>query len=342
VTVALVATSLLSCGGRTELDESGNPSRPEPDSGRTCFQTCSGTCSQGGCVVALASVGIPGAIAIDSANAYFTDFNSNGVMSVPLGGGTPTLLATDPNGPVCVTVSGGVLYWGSYAAVNAVPSAGGPFAVLAAAEWPTGLAAEGGRLYWTSFNGDNGSGPIETVAINGGPVEGIVPSLGEGRGGIALDANFVYWADRDNGAIWKVSRTGGTPQALYSRMTSSVWSLAIDAAYAYFPDASSGTLWKVSLSGGEPLAVVSNTGVQSDDNVAVDATHLYYTDSGEGALVRVPLGGGAPSTLASEQSFAIGSAQILAISGSRVYWLTDDEPSNSGNVMSFTPTCACL
>ena len=57
-------------------------------------------------------------IAVDSTAVYWTDYgagNDDGaVMSVPIGGGKVTTLATAQNGANCIAVDGSSVYWTDY------------------------------------------------------------------------------------------------------------------------------------------------------------------------------------------------------------------------------------
>ena len=53
----------------------------------------------------------PAGIAVDATSVYWTNATSGTVMKVPLGGGTPTTLASGQNGPIGIAVDATSVYW---------------------------------------------------------------------------------------------------------------------------------------------------------------------------------------------------------------------------------------
>jgi hypothetical protein len=56
----------------------------------------------------------PHGIAIDAANIYWTTNYTGTVMKVPIGGGTPTTLASGQNSPARIAVDATSVYWTNY------------------------------------------------------------------------------------------------------------------------------------------------------------------------------------------------------------------------------------
>ena len=100
-----------------------------------CGSVCSGTCALARCVVTLATGGIatsdPGGIAVSGTNVYY--FGTGGLMSVPVSGGAPTMVA--PGSGNAIALSSTDLFWVTSTSVMSVPIAGGT---------PTTLATIGG------------------------------------------------------------------------------------------------------------------------------------------------------------------------------------------------------
>jgi hypothetical protein len=116
-------------------------------------------------------------LAVDATRVYFTNGGQgNGaldgtVMSVPIGGGTPTTLATGQNQPRGVAVDGANVYWANYCGpdgacwsaggggtVMRVPLSGGAPTTLASGHnWPLQVAVDGTSVYWNDYVNTGGS-----------------------------------------------------------------------------------------------------------------------------------------------------------------------------------------
>jgi hypothetical protein len=158
--IAVDATSVYWVRGGTD-------GKPPPDGYATLMKAPIG----GGTPITLASAGQQisgGSITVDANNVYWTISVyalENGttvctvgtVAAVPIGGGTPTLLASGQNGPDAIAVDGTDLYWvnvgstGNDGSVMKLPIAGGDAITLASQQaQPTSIAVDDTSVYWTT------------------------------------------------------------------------------------------------------------------------------------------------------------------------------------------------
>lgn len=388
-TVAGIALAAVACGGlanqaQTPPGDAGAGTdavaRP-PDSGGSCVHgetRCSGTCVDtqtdskncGGCglacdgkcvaarcVVTLASgAWFPRAMAVDGKSVYWSIdpagiLHESSLMSVPLGGGAVTTLASTSNKSSDETAFSGValdaahVYWASgtasvpesSAALLSVPLGGGATRTLATAlssepaSLPSilGLAVRGENAYGSAPGG------IARVPLDGGAAV-VLAALDSIAPGISLDSTSIYWIVYEtmpqpsgpSGTVMKMPLGGGTPTTLASRQKWPV-RIAVDATSVYwlsstpsiFGDPNPGSdiaVLRMPLGGGAPETVVSGKG-----NVAmtIDEASIYWAQ--KNAVVKVPLAGGAITTLAEDPS----EPTAIAVDATSVYWLT------AGNVL---------
>jgi hypothetical protein len=81
------------------------------------------------------------------------------VMRMPVGGGTPIMLASGQLNPQCVAVDATAIYWtnegtiaGTDGTVMKLPAGGGAPMTLADGQYkPFGIAIDATRVYWTQY-----------------------------------------------------------------------------------------------------------------------------------------------------------------------------------------------
>jgi hypothetical protein len=272
-------------------------------------------------------------VAMDSANIYWADAPTSGygsIMSMPLGGGTPTVIASEQDGPVTLAVRGGYVYWGTLTgeAVMSAPVTGGEPTVLAEFESsPIAIAVDDQSVYFATL-GTSGevAGVVASVPIGGGDVVTIASDQDSPRG-IAVDSSNVYWTTAD-GFVMKASIAGG-PATQIVTTESLAGALTVDEKNLYWLTPSG--VWTAPLSGlpdgGGPTLIATAQGFNSNEDaigveggawLAVDATYVYWTDgdSATGTVAAVPLAGGAVTILASGEIQPTG----IAVGASGVYW----------------------
>jgi hypothetical protein len=276
------------------------------------WEICSGSVIKvpltGGAATTLASVNNadPWGIVVDATSVYWvndeasvpgsnsSEHGKGSVMKVPLGGGTPTTLAS------------GLTF-------------------------PAGIAVDATNVYWTTA-GDSieTASHIMKAPLSGGTATTLVSGLNMTNlyTSIAVDATNVYWTNPNGASVMKVSLDGGAPITLASSQNNPA-SITVNATGVYWTSyvsnvSNTGSIMKVPLDGGTPTALAS--GQRFDETIfmriAVDVSNVYWMNCGydhNAALMKVPLSGGTLTTLASGQDDVEG----MAVDASSVYWVTN-------------------
>lgn len=255
----------------------------------------------------------PSSIAVDANRVYWTNAgaqtcmsqtgacgaNPDGsVMSMPLAGGTPTLLAGGLCGPDSIAVDAVNVYVtdAGNGRIAKLPIAGGTPTTLASGQFLVGsLAVDATSVYWTAFDLSGLQGSVMQVPITGG-----VPT-----------AIASGWAP-----VLYGTPCGTTATTLAAEGASVYWS-AGSMATGVNPVPPS--LMKIAVDGGTPIAIaaMAELGEEGVGTIAVDTTSAYWTN---GEFFKVPIGGGAATTIAMFDEGIEAQTGSYAMDGQNLYW----------------------
>jgi len=258
---------------------------------------------------------------VDAQNLYIAESDQyqgdiGFVIKVPLAGGTPTTLASDQPYPMSILVVGNDVYWASmnsnHPGLFSVPTSGGDRVSYANDQATFFLTADANNVYW----GRLAEVPaVNKMPLGGGPITQLATSDSRHLpGGIAVDAQYVYWlsAEFDDFAdsrvpyhtmIMKVPISGGdvmtladiaAPNANSGRLYSNI---AVDATSVYWrmvndPTAGTTSVWKVPVAGGTPVRLAQTNAMTP---IVIDSSYIYWGEAF--SIMRLPLEGGTPTAL---------------------------------------------
>ena len=131
-------------------------------------------------------------------------------------------------------------------------------------------AVDGQYLYGTGL----GSEGVWKMPKQGGEVTGLVDNSQVSR--IVLDADAVYYFEREGVTLSKVAKSGGAPEVLYPvEETEWIGGLAVDDEYVYFTR-SEFTIRKLPKTGGEVENVVCLGDTGYDRSLRVIGDYLFW------------------------------------------------------------------
>jgi len=224
---------------------------------------------------------------------------------------------------------------------------------------PIDLVLHGSRVYWTNY-----SGALSSVDKDGGDLLQLVPDAGVGYG-IAIDDNYVYWANAPvsaPGTIMRAGLDGSAPTALateqdtpyyvavlgpnvfWATQGATVGKVTVDGGGLLFISTQAsflgaiaagdggvywlaGSLMQRASADGTSVSSFPSNNMTSADGLVVRPTRVYWTGSnGNDSLMSAGLDGSAPRTLISDA----GAQNQLAVDDTHAYWTTTSSTTPNG------------
>jgi len=192
-------------------------------------------------------------------------------------------------------------------------------------------------VYW-SGNPRAGEGFIGRAPLTGGSPSFLLSNL-FGAQGIAVDTNFIYWANGPN-FIGRANLNGTNPNGNFIGFIGTPTALAVDSTHGfiYWVDQHAGTIGRASLSGGSINDSLIDT-LGPATGVAVDGTHgfVYWSlnpRAGAGLIGRANLDGSSPNFTLLSNLFG---AQGITLDSNFLYWANGPDEIGRANLDGSSP-----
>jgi len=297
VLMAIPVIALAGCGGVESVDDGGadaggadgTDSMSSVDGASDTLSTDSPDSQVTPVEVLIASQQFRAhAIAVDSTNVYWTDYDGMGTISK------------------CAT-SG---------------CAGSPVILAVAQQFPNSLALDDANVYWA-----NDDGTVMACAINGcaqTPTEigAVTTTQFYYAGSLTLEASQLYWATLDAVVTCPVSGCLGQPTPIITGQKPTV--IAVDQTTLYWTDVgdggpSGGKIMTCAIAGcgNAPLTIASS--LPGPYAITLDTKNIYWTD---GNAVSSCSKASCASTIATLVSNETPSGPSILVDGSNLYWST--------------------
>lgn len=238
----------------------------------------------------------------------------------------PVLLVGGEIGVHAIAVDEAHIYWGYESDAHLIRRArvdGTEVETLSTTEHaqPFMMVVDGTHLYWTRRQGDH---TVMRMPKTGGAEQ--ILAAGSYPTGIAVDGEFVYWANYwscqtcTTGDVRKVPLAGGTTTVLSDNEPFAAY-IATGGGMVIWSDEHveqhSGKIRAWSASGTETLAFKQGR----PHFVTADGSYAFWTAPTDGTVMRALLTGeGTPEALATGE---VGPGGIMR-DGDRLYWLADE------------------
>jgi hypothetical protein len=302
-----------------------------------CGLACPSGCSNGECLVTLAS-NIPGvnAIAINGIKAYVaTNTTTGAIYNLSLGGGGAVNLTSGypQNQPTSIVLDSQYVYWTNYGSnqvmrmtLNGLVA---PTQLQANQTGAYGLAIDSSYLYWTQYNTGGPSNAMKVALSNPTAAPTTLLSGVNLPSFIAVDSTYAYVTIESDDYVVKVDLSNLALTQI-TAFENNPYFLAIDSNNIYFTnEATSGDVRQSPKNGNSSTqGTVLSAANTMANGIATDGVNVYFTSGSSVYKCPVGVAGGA-KVIASSQN----GPSALAVDSTSVYWTN----SGGGTVMKLTP-----
>jgi hypothetical protein len=253
------------------------------------------------------------------------------VLAIDTSNGAVQGIGTQVGSAYDVAVDASGIFWTQPGELKSAPLGGGTLTSLLQGSLPLRLGLDANDVYFTTDANDTANpNRIARIPKNGGKAEVIASAVR--TAGIAVAANGVYFADRNNatneGIISFVPSAGG-PSTVLATQQGFPSLLANDARQVYWLDEWPPDVKALDGMGGAPTTLyAASAGASTPKGIYLDATDVYFTDDITGNVMRVAKDGGPVTTLAQGPPGASG----IVVDAEQVYWVIASS-SDCGRVL---------
>jgi sugar lactone lactonase YvrE len=196
-----------------------------------------------------------------------------------------------------------------------------PFELASGQAQPLRIVIDATHVYWVN---QGAPGAVMRRRLDDGAPE-TVWSVAKIPGGIALDADAIYWSQLENGgSVFRLAKaqvgTSAAPQELATGQGGSI-GVAVDATHVYWT--TPGTVRRVPKQGGALQTLARDQ--ELPFSLLVDVGRLFWTNYQGGQVMTVLLSNPVPTPVATRQGAPAGLAGDLAA----LYW-TNNQPGAGG------------
>jgi hypothetical protein len=278
-------------------------------------------CNPSGFELAKNSTAVPIRMFASDSQVFWMTIDPNNVdqvLTVPLVGGTPTVLADAQPGQAVLgdlAIDASTVYWATGDGhIRSVPMAGGAISDLYTATGPTTIAVGNNTLYWFD------SGALFELILAPNIAPNILTLPQALPYSLRVDSHALYWTDLQNDVVHRRALGGAIGMPIATLATGQDLGveapfnsiLAIDSNNAYWFDNNTSSIVAAPLTGGNLTTLYARPGFSCISPV-VDAQAIYCSEDSD--VKRIPLDGSAASTIYTTSGFPSDRPILLALAG---------------------------
>jgi virginiamycin B lyase len=251
---------------------------------------------------------------------YWTNFNTNTIGRANLDGtGANQSFITGASYPEGVAADRSHVCWANFTGTIGranLDGTGVNQSFITSGSNTTAVAVDSTYIYWANFESLSGATTIGRANLAGTSVNqsfATIPCPEFATScriyGLAVDSNYIYWADSDNYTIGRANLNGTTPNDAFITNNFSYvpYGVAVDSNYIYWTNETDFKIGRADLAGTSANWSFISTGYYPY-GVAVDAGHIYWTNGTAGTIGRSSLDG-----TGANQDFITGGSAPMGV-----------------------------